>query len=458
MIRKLSLAWRLAIMFAVTAAVVFSCVAVFLYCVMTDSVRGQIRGELMFQHVLLDPMLRERHTEEEWQVVRQKLSGMTQAGGRMRYWIMSDDPRYRYGNALATKTGQPLTDEEIAFVKDEAQRVWCVMSRTIAALGDRPAVRFVVAQDSTSYLATKESFTRILRTTSALGILLVAALGYWIAKLGLWPVRQLSREANALPPGDPRQRLRLEKLAPEIHQLGVSFNNALARRESAWLQLEGFNADVAHELRTPLTNLIGQTQVALSQRRDVDELQDILMSNLEELERMSNIVNDMLFLSCAENGVRAAELSQVSLRHEAQKTADYLEDAFLLRDMRVTLEGDASACVDRRLFHRALANLLSNSARYARRGTQVTVTIAVVGARVQVRVADQGEPIPPAQRARLFERFYRGDAARAQSGAHHGLGLSIVRAIAVMHGGEVFADSQDGINTFGFSMMRRPET
>ncbi len=457
MMSRFSIAGRLAAMFALTAAVVFGSVAVLLYHVISGGVREQIRSELIFQHKMLDPMLAERGTPEAWQLVRRKLDGM-QESGRIHFWIVSDDPDYRRGSPFEFKKGKLPVDGDVEFVRDpDNERIWCVMTRTIAAYGLRPALRFVIAIDATAYIHTKESFVHIMRIAATLGILIVAALGYWITRIGLRPVRELSREANALPPNDPRRRLSVHGAPPEIRELAVSFNNSLSRREAAWRQLEGFNADVAHELRTPLTNLIGQTQVALRQPRSNDELQDLLASNLEELDRISSIVNDMLFLSCAENGNRASELSRISLAHEAGKTADYLEGAFAERDMAVQIDGDGEIVADRRLFHRALGNLLSNSARYADAGSTVRVSLSVDGDFATIEVSDQGPAIPPEQQARLFERFYRADAARTHSGAHHGLGLSIVLAIARMHGGDAFVRSEAGVNTFGFTLARSPE-
>lgn len=458
MTRRKSIAWRMAAMFAVTAAIVFSSVAFFLYCVLSDSVRGQVRAELEFHHSMLVPLMSSRYTPEQWGLVRKKLEGMTPEVGRIRYWILSDDSAYEYGTPISRDGldthGNALVDG-FGFVREHnPSKIWGVLSQTIPAQLGRPEVRFVVALDATDYIHTKEAFQRVMKIASALGIFLVALLGYWIAKLGLIPVRNLSEQANALPPNDPRKRLDAENLPTEIRELALSFNNALARREAAWRQLEGFNADTAHELRTPLTNLIGQTQVALVHRRSVDELQDLLASNLEELERISSIVNDMLFLSRADNGSRAAELDEISLNLEAHKTAEYLEEAFMEASLTVKIAGDAHARVDKRLFHRALGNLLSNSAQYAHPNTEVLVLIESLADHVKVSVSNQGEVIPESQQGRLFERFYRADGARTRSGVHHGLGLSIVRAIANMHDGDVFLRSQGGTNTFGFTLWR----
>ncbi len=455
---RVSLACRLAVMFALTAAVVFAGVAFFLYCVLADSVRGQIRDELTFQHALLDSTVKQAETPALWAALTRKLDAMSPDGGRIEYSIYSADPAFRFGNWRALEREVGPRDDALHFLGAEANPslTRCAMAKRIDALGDRPELRFVIALDCTSYLRTKESFTTVLTVSAALGILLVALLGYHVAQLGLRPVRHLSQQANALPPSDPTRRLELRSLPPEIHELALSFNNALARREAAWRQLEAFNADVAHELRTPLTNLIGETQVVLAHTRSVEELEETLASNLEELERMSAIVNDMLFLSSAENGHRAADLSEVSLRRESEKTIEYLEASFLDRDMTVSLLGDVQATVDRRLFHRALANLLANSASHAHAGSNVEVRISRRGSETVIAVSDHGDPIPEAQQARLFERFVRNDQARTQCGVHHGLGLAIVRAIALMHGGDTFVESADGRNTFGFTVQTGP--
>ncbi len=448
----------MAAMFALTAAVVFTSVAVFLYCMLATSVREQIRAELQFHQTLLKPYIEARTDIQDWPAVQRKLNGMTPEVGRLRYWIESPDPAFAYGHPGALDgldaRGEPLVDG-FGFIKQgQPAKTWGVLIAPIAAQGERPALTFGVALDATAYLHTKESFSRVMQIASALGILLVALLGHWIVKRGLFPVRRLSAQANALPRNDPCQRLDVAGLPTEILELAVSFNNALERREAAWRQLEGFNADTAHELRTPLTNLIGQTQVALVHPRSAEELQDLLASNLEELERMSGIVNDMLFLSRADNGDLVEELTEVSLRQETQKTVEYLEDAFVQKTLTVRIEGDSLAWVDKRLFHRAIANLLSNSAQYAQENSEVRVLIEEQESGIAVSVSNQGDPIPPGQQARLFERFYRGDSARTRSRVHHGLGLSIVRAIASMHGGDVFVRSANGTNTFGFTFRR----
>ncbi|MBU1329805.1 MAG: heavy metal sensor histidine kinase [Gammaproteobacteria bacterium] len=448
-----SIARRLALMFALAAILITSTSAVLLRCSLKQSLETQMHNELTLRHSVLDPLLAKYESPAMWVGVHEKLDNLTPADKRVRYWVLSDNANYSYGGAMPDGLDRSKHANGFSIMEVPDQHCPMVLlTKTIPALGSRPELRFIVGLDSTPFMGTLSTFTKTLIVTSALGIALAALLGYWVSRFGLEPVRRLSNQANSLPPGDSKQRLDTEALPDELQELAVSFNGALARQEKAWCQLEGFNANVAHELRTPLTNLIGQTQVALAHDRDLSELQDLLQSNLEELERMGTIVNDMLFLAGAESGQRATELSDVSLCEEASKTVEYLEPVLLDKQLNVVIQGDMRVRIDRRLFHRSLANLLQNAARYAKPASTITVSLVSNGLQAEVSVSNVGEPIDSVHLEHLFERFYRADAARARSDAHHGLGLSIVRAVASMHGGRVFARSAEGLNTFGFSL------
>ena len=270
-----------------------------------------------------------------------------------------------------------------------------------------------------------------------------------MARIGLKPLVKLSEEAQKLAPPRLSGRLHLAPLAPELDQLVSAFNSTLDRVEQAWTRLESFNADVAHELRSPLTNLIGQTQVALTRGRSAEHYFEVLQSNLEELERLRSIINDMLFLASADQGSKASKLTRASLADEVATTLEYLE--FILEDARVEVRvsGDALADIEKAHLRRALINLLSNAVQHTEAGEAIEVLIEQQAGQVTISISNPGQPITAEHLPHLFERFYRVDAARHNSGANHGLGLAIVKAIAQMHGGEVFVRSGDGRNTFG---------
>lgn len=242
-------------------------------------------------------------------------------------------------------------------------------------------------------------------------------------------------------------RVPVQELQPSLDQ----FNRLMDRVEGAYLQLESFNADVAHELRTPLSVLIGQTEVALSRQRGVEDLQEILQSNLEELQRLARMVQDMLFLSRADRGEVARRGEPVSLAAIVREVIDFHEAALDERGLAVAVQGDADARIDENLFKQAVSNLLDNAARYAAPGSAILIAVRQEEDRaVSVSVQNHGATISGEHLPRLFDRFFRIEPARADGAASHGLGLAIVAAIARMHAGSTLAASRDGVTRIGF--------
>lgn len=454
-----SISVHMALMFALSALLIVSAIGILLRSSLHDSLQKQMHNELHFRESLMSPWITARTSADGWSTLANKFTVLASSEGeRVRYWIVSDDPRFSVGGTPPVGVQWQALQEgfnQVPGASDHACSLFLLV-KTIPANGERPALRYVVAIDSTPYMGTLDAFTHTLLIITALGVLIVAVLGYAVSRIGLRPVGALSYQARHLEPGDHGQRLDTGALPEELQPLASSFNGVLERQEIAWRQLESFNADVAHELRTPLTNLIGQTQLGLARRRSPEELEELLGSNLEELERMASIVNDMLFLSHAHAGDHAAQLTRVSLREETLKTAEYVEPSFAEKQLSLEVDGEATAHIDRRLFHRSLANLLENSARHSPPRSTITVTLSERDNQACVAVSNPGEPIAAGHLHRLFERFYRVDSSRAKSDTHHGLGLSIVRAVAIMHRGDVFARSEGGINTFGITFALSP--
>ena len=279
----------------------------------------------------------------------------------------------------------------------------------------------------------------------------------WHVRRALRPLKQLAAQTRAISPQHLDQRLLMADAAEELRPWIDQFNALMARLERSYAQLEGFNADVAHELRTPLANLIGQTEVALSRERTVDSLRDTLVSNLEEMQRLSVMVNDMLFLSNADRGAVARRGAPVSLAALAHQVAEFHEAPLEEAGLSLRVEGDAVLPVDESLFKRALSNLLGNAARFGRRGSTVLVRIAPEAAEhVRVVVQNEGEAIDAQALPRLFDRFFRAEASRhCPEDQHHGLGLAIVAAIARMHAGQTLAEHQGGLTRVGFTLAGR---
>ncbi|MDR0458242.1 MAG: heavy metal sensor histidine kinase, partial [Burkholderiaceae bacterium] len=401
-------------------------------------------------------MLEHGRSPQLAQFVRQKIDAISAADSHAHFWMWSADPAYRYGQGaeqIARLFQQPGENGQMLdLAVGPLGRAMAVLGVALPANAVRPALVLMVGSSAFSFTRTLHIFELSLLLFIVAGAALIAALGYWIARVGLQPLMRMSLDAQSIGPDNRQQRLALPPLPRELLHLGQSFNAALDRLAGAYRQLETLNADVAHELRTPLTNLIGQTQVTLARERQAPALREVLQSNLEELERLRAIVADMLFLARAEQGERAYQRAPASIAAEVGKTIEFFDMLLEEARMRVTVQGDADAPIQTALFRRALTNLLQNAIQHSPGGTDIQVRITREARNASVAFSNPGEPIAPEQLAHLFDRFYRIDAARRNSGESHGLGLAIVKAVATMHNGGVFARSQDGIVTVGFSV------
>jgi two-component system heavy metal sensor histidine kinase CusS len=454
-LRTDSIALRLSGLFTLVALLVFTLIGAALYLQVDKSLALLPEAEADARYSVLESAVNRHSDVEHWTRIKSKLRLLSEEDKRLRFWVVSDNPVYEFGepdSAMRAFAAGPSGLRELQLAGHRYP--FKVLVTEFAAKGERPALRFLIAVNTETFRQTQHSLMIALICLAALGTLLASLLGYWAARIGLRPLTSLSLEARKLTPPKLSGRLQMSPLPPELDQFVTSFNATLERVEQAYSRLESFNADVAHELRSPLTNLIGQTQVALTRGRSAEHYFEVLQSNLEELERLRLIVNDMLFLASADQGTRATQLTQASLAEEVDTTLDYLD--FILEDaqVRVQVQGDASVPIEKAHLRRALINLLHNAVQHTAPGLAIQVEILDHPDHVSIGVANPGLPIASEHLPRLFERFYRVDAARHNSGANHGLGLAIVKAIAQMHGGTVFIRSEQGMNTFGISLPR----
>ncbi len=311
-----------------------------------------------------------------------------------------------------------------------------------------------VVLDCTSDAQHGQRMALLLVFATLAGGAFVAWATFWRVRCSLRPLLDLAAQTRAVDVRRLDQRLELPERIEELQPLVEQFNGLMQRVERTYVQLEGFNADVAHELRTPLANLIGQTEVALSRERSTAELEDVLVSNLEELQRMAGIVNDMLFLAQADRGVKARRGAPVSLAELVRQVVEFHEAPMEEAGLGIDIEGDASLSIDEPLCKRAISNLLGNAIRYAEKGSRLCVRILPEGEQgVRLWVENVGPAIAPEHLPRMFDRFFRADASRCEmEKPHHGLGLSIVAAIARMHDGFAVAESGAGRTRVGFSL------
>ena len=452
-----SITARLVLMFALAALAVFTLVGTALYGVLERELTRHQNDDLNTNLQNMRYSIDRFGDLEHWARLQTKMDTLSPADGSVRFWVLSDDPRFQYGKGLdeMERVNQGAAGHGTLRLSITGHS-YRTLSMRLVPFADRPAVRLIVGVDTAPFEHTMRAFLVAFALLALAAVAIVMALGWWIARIGLLPLQRLSDQARALRPKTLSQRLRLERLPVELEDLTGAFNGALGRLEEAYQQLEGFNADVAHELRTPLANLIGGTQVALSRPRSAGEFQETLQSNLEELERLRSIVNDMLFLARADQGEAATGLTAADVAHEVEVTIEFFEPLLDETGTTVAIEGElrTQATMNIALFRRALTNLLQNAIAHSPAGSRLVVTIARRAGAIWIGVANPGATIPAPHLPRLFDRFYRVDSARHDSGEihGHGLGLAIVKAVASMHGGATLATSDAGVTTIAFSV------
>jgi len=316
-------------------------------------------------------------------------------------------------------------------------------------------VNAAIALDITEEMELMAEFMRLLWFSMALAALALGWLGWVAVRKGLAPLHDMSATVANVSAQQLDKPLSAAGVPRELQELVFAFNRMLAQLDDSFRRLSEFSSDIAHELRTPINNMMMQTQVTLSHDRDAADYRTNLQSNLEELERMSRMVSDMLFLAKADNSLVAPNREMVDLREEVAKLFDFYEALASARHIHLAQSGAATVCADRLMIQRALSNVLSNAIRFTPEGMKIEVTIGENADQAMLAIANPGPEIPAEHLPRIFERFYRIDAARREGSTENvGLGLAIAKSIVEMHGGTISAESAKGRTCFTVTLPR----
>jgi len=298
------------------------------------------------------------------------------------------------------------------------------------------------AAQRTADLARLLSVSWLVLAVSTLG---AAVLGWFAAGRVLRPVREITATARTISAGNLHERLALDGPQDEFKALGDTLDDLLARLEASFEAQRRFVANASHELRTPLTLERTLLQVALA---DPDASAETLRTTGQELLELQTEHERML------EALLTLASSERALDHREPVDLSSLADGALTRmrpaidrkglKLEASLTRPATIMGDPALADRLIANLIDNAIEHNIPDGRVEVTIAQNGGGAVVTVSNTGVPIPPDQLERLFEPFQRLDRTRVNQNGHHGLGLSIVRAIASAHNAEVAAEARAG--------------
>jgi heavy metal sensor kinase len=270
--------------------------------------------------------------------------------------------------------------------------------------------------------------------------------GYALARRVLAPIDRITRRAEQITAERLGERLPVDNPEDEIGHLARVFNDTLMRLERSFEQLRRFTADASHELRTPLTAIQSVGEVGLQGTRSVSYYRDIIGSMLEEVNRLTRLVDTLLTISRADSGQLQLQRTNLSLLNVARESAGLLEVLAEEKQQQLIVQGDERAVVsgDRIILRQALMNLVDNAIKYSPAGETVLVGVARDKGNSVIEVTDHGPGIPLEHQAKVFERFYRVDKARSQQSGGAGLGLSIVRWAVEAHGGKIELFTEEG--------------
>ncbi|MEA2347685.1 MAG: hypothetical protein QOG62_1472 [Thermoleophilaceae bacterium] len=278
-----------------------------------------------------------------------------------------------------------------------------------------------------------DALRNALALAGLIGLVAASLVGYLLAAAALRPVEAMRRQAASVTEMHPERRLPLPRADDELRLLAETLNAMLDRLDTALARERDFVADASHELRTPLATLKAEVELALDSGGSREDLVEALVSANTDVDRLSQLAEDLLVIARSDRGQLPVRAETVDLRLLLENLRKRFERrlADAGRPMEIDVAPGLAGWLDPLRVEQALGNLIDNAIRHG--AGQIRASAIPVDGWVELSVSDAGEGFPEATRKVAFERFTRGDQARGRGGA--GLGLAIVEAIAVAHGG-----------------------
>ncbi len=275
-------------------------------------------------------------------------------------------------------------------------------------------------------------------------ILLISIIGGLVlSKISLRPIDEITRRADDISATNLSLRIPEVKSKDEVGHLTRTLNQMIERLENSFNQIKKFTSDVSHELRTPLTILQGELEIALRKQKSPDEYEMVLVSALEEVARLTNVVETLLDLSRAESGQIKMNMTVGNLSKLVQSIVEDAEILAEAKGSRIQYNIDENVLLpfDGARMHQAVLNIIDNAIKYTPRGGSIYIELAKKAKTAEIIVRDTGIGIEKEELEHIFDRMYRVDKARSKNISGIGLGLSIVKWIIEGHRGKIKVDS-----------------
>jgi heavy metal sensor kinase len=305
-----------------------------------------------------------------------------------------------------------------------------------------PNIILQVGQSMENHSRIIEAFKRIFVITMALLIGLAAGVGWFMARRAVSGVEAITRTAQSISGGTLERRVPVKTQGDEIDQLAMTFNQMLDRIQNLVTEIKEMSDNIAHDLKSPITRIRGVAEVTLTNVKSISEYENMAASTIEECDRLLDMINTMLMISKTESGVDRLLREEIDMANLVREACDLFEPT--AEDKGVILSCDVinkSRLVgDHRMIQRMISNLIDNAIKYTPSGGMVNISLSENHqGDIVITVKDTGIGISPDDLPKIFNRFYRCDQSRSKPGI--GLGLSLARAIARAHGGDITVTS-----------------
>ena len=360
------------------------------------------------------------------------LTGEAFSSSNMSYW---KDINVDVGSIekLLRGSGPILETITIPNRSDEVRILYAMLN---------PTVIVQVGQAMESQARLLEAFKRIFIITMSFLIVLAAGVGWFMARRAVSGIEAVTHTAQKISGGSLQERVPVKPRGDEIDQLATTFNRMVDRIQTLLTEIKEMSDNIAHDLRSPVTRIRGTAEVTLTTGKSLEDYENMAASTIEDCDRLLDMINTMLLISKTEAGVEKPSGEEVEVVALIRRACELFDP--IAEDKNVSLNcyaaEKASVNGDARMLQRMLANILDNAVKYTPSGGKIEVSLT--GAKnhnITISIKDTGVGISGPDLNRIFERFYRCDQSRSQPGT--GLGLSLARAIARAHGGDITVTS-----------------
>ena len=302
-----------------------------------------------------------------------------------------------------------------------------------------------VAQDRSSDEQVEKDFAFLFMVVLAGGVLASALIAIIVTRRGLRPLREMTQCLGRIGPNHLKEHIGSAGWPRELQPLTIAFDEMLKRLDDSFTRLSQFSADLAHELRTPIANMLGEAQVALTRDRTAAEYRETIESTVAECERISRIVDNLLFVARVDAAREPITRKRFDARAAVEKIAAFYQAVADDHHVTISCSGHGQIYADPDLFERAVGNLLDNALRFNPEHGSIQIALSKHNTDFEVAVSDNGCGIAAEHLPRVFDRFYRAESSRGSDGA--GLGLALVKSIVDLHGGSATIQSEVGRGT-----------